>query len=269
MSREVVVPAKTVVEDESDDDEDEERTSFFSARDYYDRFVRVDEQTLQDQLNAPQRSDAWKRAREGCLTASSFGAAAGNNPYQSPDALLKDKLWSTFQGNYATEYGTLHEQDARFEFEAFAKDLYPEATFSYPNLVKNVEAPWLAVSPDGLVQTSEGLHLIEFKCPLRDTDEHPYAKHKYCIPPYYFDQIQGIMGYYSDIQKTPISCAWFVVWQQHQTWIVKVPFDRAYWDALYIKLHAWYFDKYLPALVHKYNKTIAKGEIVPTTPLLV
>lgn len=261
--REVVLqPEDAISEDSSDEEIDD-----LSVKDFYSKFVERTPESLDLELKAPQRSVEWKAARQHCLTASNFGAAVGHNPYQSPENLVKEKLWSTFQGNYATAYGTIHEDDARHEGEVFVQEAYGPSTFEYPNLMKVASEPWIAVSPDGIAKTPHGTFLFEFKCPLKDTDAHPYAKYKYCMPEYYFDQVQGILGFYNEFLNQPISAALFVVWQKHQTWITKVPYEKAYFQDLYSKLKGWYFEMYLPALVHKHNKTIGPGEIVPSTPI--
>lgn len=262
-TKEVVLSTEDSLSSDESSDEIEE----VSVKDYYSAFVERTAEGLERELRAPQRSLEWKAARAHCLTASNFGAAVGHNPYQSPTSLVKEKLWSTFKGNYATAYGTVHEDDARHEAEVFINETYGPTSFVYPNLVKVQSEPWIAVSPDGLAETPEGTVLLEFKCPMKDTDAHPYAKYKYCMPEYYFDQVQGILGFYNELYHKPIQHALFVVWQPHQTWITKVPYDKAYFDTLYASLKQWYFEMYLPALVHKHNKTIGPGEIVPSTPL--
>lgn len=262
-TKEVVIPTEEEVSSDESSDEVEE----VSVKDFYKAFVERTAEGLERELSAPQRSLEWKAARAHCLTASNFGAAVGHNPYQSPANLVKEKLWSTFKGNYATAYGTVHEDDARHEAETFVNETYGPSTFVYPNLVKVQDQPWIAVSPDGLAETPEGTILMEFKCPMKDTDAHPYGKYKYCMPEYYFDQVQGILGFYNELYKKPIQSALFVVWQPHQTWITKVPYDKVYFETLYAQLKQWYFEMYLPALVHKHNKTIGVGEIVPSAPL--
>jgi len=62
-----------------------------------------------------QRTPEWFKQRKGRITGSVVGAALGVNPYMTPDALIRRlvRLWhgaeSEFNGNIATEYGTLHE----------------------------------------------------------------------------------------------------------------------------------------------------------------
>lgn len=272
VSREIVAPEPTgtQVPQSHPSDEDSEDEETLTVKEFYERFVQVTPEQLALQLSAPQRSDEWLAARKHCITASVFGSANGTNAYCSPDQLVKLKLWDTFKGNYATEYGTAHEEDARFEFESFAKEQFEDCSFEYPNVLKFVECPWIAVSPDGLLRKADGTYeLIEFKCPMKQTDAHPYLRYDKCIPPYYMDQIQGIMGHLND-NGYSIQTAWFVVWQQHQTWIMKVPFNEDYWEhTLFPALHSWYFSKYLPAAVHKHNGVLNPGDIVPSDPILL
>lgn len=261
-----MVPA--AVSDDTSDDEDDEISDVYNTIRFYETFVCLTEAELQEQLAAPQRSPLWHRAREHCITGSVFGTANGTNPYQSPKDLLKDKLWSTFRGNFATAYGTAHEDDARFEFEAYATDNFPGCRVETPNLFKFAARPWMAVSPDGFLHKADGtVELVEYKCPMKQTDAHPYNRYPRCIPPYYMDQIQGIMGHLNDFGYH-ITAAWFVVWQQHQTWIMKVPFQPEYWHTtLFPALHEWYFGLYLPAATHKANGVLGDGECEPAFPI--
>jgi hypothetical protein len=99
-----------------------------SPTEYYDRFVKTTPEKLEIEQQAEQRSKEWLQAREVCLTASNFGTAAGNNPYSTPENLVREKLWTTFTGNAATEYGSLHEDDARKAFENWFKTFEPESS---------------------------------------------------------------------------------------------------------------------------------------------
>ena len=69
-----------------------------------------------------QRTPEWFKQRKGRITGSVVGAALGVNPYMTPDALIRRlvRLWhgaeSEFNGNIATEYGTLHEPIAIMDY---------------------------------------------------------------------------------------------------------------------------------------------------------
>jgi len=226
------VPVKDDYEehsDESDVDDDETPVAVepIQARQFYKTFVaRTVSQCLQER-SAPQRSIQWLAARSLCITASSFGAAVGNNPYETPKQLAISKVWSNFAGNEFTQYGTFHETDASESLKhvlnnemlctlqtMFQTSFGPSSTYERYELVevgllKHELQPWMAVSPDGLLFLHGSYHdsakvvqqgtvclLVEYKCParLRHAKEHPYAKHAHNVPQYYMDQMQGIMG---------------------------------------------------------------------------
>jgi len=187
---------------------------------FYFLFVSRDEDAVAREGAAPQRSVEWLAARMYCITASQFGAAVGNNSYQTSLDCLIDKLWGGFQGNAFTRWGTLHEPHAREAFErwfgAYLKRRYVAAgrdpalatfTFYEDGLLKRADVvkedgtlelnAWIGVSPDGRVtyEDADGTHkhaLIEFKCPASDAGlakkGHPYGHYKNSVPLYYWDQ---------------------------------------------------------------------------------
>jgi len=284
----------------SSDSEDQEpivQSHTLSCHEFYRQFVSRTEAQCIAEFEAPQRSIAWICARKYSITASSFGAAVGHNPYESPDALVRSKLWNTFQGNEATAYGTFHEPDASASFRNLLdgplwptiEDIFRQKcderierwTLHEVGLLKSYYMPWMAVSPDGLLQvrghkgTSVWI-LVEYKCPakLRDSDAHPYARYKRCIPDYYLDQMQGIMGLLKTcpklltyIDKTEHAhivphVALFIVWQPKQIHVTRVPADWAYIEqSLLPSLQTWYFQKYLPMATLKHNGELVHGTL--------
>lgn len=284
--------------DEPEGPEDEV-IDIWTATSFYNAFVKIDKASRDKEAQAAQRSPEWLQARKYCLTASSFGAAAGHNAYQSPQALLVDKLWGTFKGNAATAYGSFHEADAEARFMKWATKSDPSTSLTTTGLLKCLEKPWLGVSPDGLLWrqlleahepinlvwrgtgANRTLELIEYKCPAykKYTEDHPYSKYKHNVPDYYYDQVQGIMGLLNDhldddfgcpelAGRPKITAAWFVVWQPNQTFITRCPFDADYWTKdLLPALSNWWFGQYLPALVHKENGLLTFGETKPTSVL--
>jgi putative phage-type endonuclease len=245
-------------------------SEFYST--YVDRTIAQ----CQEELKAPQRSQEWLDARRFCITASQFGSAAGVSPYQSRETLLVDKLWNTFKGNAATDWGTFHECHAKETFCAWLKDFMGEKHFVFreENLMKFSAEPWMAVSPDGLVEYEDGIDLVEFKCPafLRNTADHPYSKWPNNVPPQYLAQIQGIMGYLNTNLKESsqrIKRCWFVVWQPHQTWITLISYDQEYYSSMHATIKDWYFKELLPAFTHQANGVLNFGDTKPSEPIVV
>lgn len=252
-------------------------TDIKSIRDYFDTFVARTPEQCAEEAAAPQRSLDWKRARKFALTGSDFGSASGSNPFCSPQELVTKKLWNSFAGNDATKWGSTCEPLAAEAFLAWARTQDPNAKLHSFGLLKWSKTPWLAVSPDGVLEwTRDGLHrfdLVEFKCPTRiSTEGHPYAKYPRNTPPYYLDQMLGIWGLVNEhggipIEGTtaPLLDAWFVVWQPTCVWITHHSFSMSNWSELRVKLRKWYFGRFLPALLWHFHGMLEPGDPAPTS----
>ena len=168
-----------------------------------------------DNHNPHQKTDEWFKAREGKLTASSFGQAAGLGPGSRQQLWRRQMGMEIFEGNPATMWGEEHESDA--------VAAYQKAESVSVDLVGFVPHPtlaWLGCSPDFLVG-SEGLG--EIKCPF---SQIIYPE----IPTYYMAQMQGGM------QITNRQWCDFVVWTPEQMSIRRVARSNEYWDWLHLRL---------------------------------
>jgi putative phage-type endonuclease len=236
-----------------------------TVRQYYTTYIHRSPEQCVEEFMSPQRSEEWKLARKFSLTASDFGAAAGENAFESPDQLIEKKLKIPFQGNAATQWGSAMEPRASEAFLQFAKhSISSVSTLIDVNLVKYSSSSWMAVSPDNILRYVKNgrvcYDLVEYKCPTRDTGiKHPYAKYPENIPPYYKCQMLGIWGHCNDnggiyilegdqIVKYFIGKVWFVVWQPQRLWVTPFEPKLVEWRELHLKLRAWYFEKFLPAL---------------------
>ena len=108
-----------------------------------------------------QRSPEWFKAREGRVTGSSVGAILGLSPFMSADDVMRRMVReyhgadSEFQGNAATQWGTMNEPGACAEYEMETGNTVELCGFyTYEH--------WLGASPDGLLGSNG---LVEFKCP--------------------------------------------------------------------------------------------------------
>jgi putative phage-type endonuclease len=208
-----------------------------------------------------QGSPEWLEARRNRLTGSNFGAAAGHNKWKSPAALAHDMLYSTFQGNDATRWGTAHEPIACSEYilarraqlrKTHGDDFVFEVTHSGLNI--DAQDSWMAVSPDGHVREHGQDAVLEIKCPF---SKRPYA----AIPPYYMDQLQGLMGVLS------LPWADFCVWTPDAFQVTRVPFDARYWgDELRPALVRFYREVFLCAYVEKERRAASGDHSVPPQP---
>ena len=201
------------------------------TREAMDQFLAVTPEQVVNIRSFKQKSPEWLQARVGRLTASNFGAAAGFSTYQSPNQLLQELLWGTFEGNRATRWGQALEDMARMEYIKYmyeqhfmtarrigelrkGHDVTPfECKVWECGLTVWEEHPFLAGSPDGLVHTNnfdgkEVRLLLEIKCPgpeakLPYAEQPAYQESKFSdvgippgIPPHYYCQLQGLMAIY-------------------------------------------------------------------------
>lgn len=168
-----------------------------------------------------QRTPAWFEARKGLITGSAVGAILGLSPFMKPNDVLRRMVReslgaeSEFSGNQATEYGTFHEDGARYEYELETGNEVKDAGF-YVH-----ENGWLGASPDGFVGDEK---LIEIKCPYGQRDKNPPAFKTIFDQPHYYAQIQ--VQLYVTGRK---SCD-FYQWSTHGTKLENVKFNQHWLD---------------------------------------
>jgi len=99
-------------------------------------------------MNAPQRSAEWFKEREGKLTASTFGQAAGMGPGSRQQLWRRTMKLETFEGNPATQWGEENEGNA---VQSFVKHSLPSPVIEVVGFVKHPAHKWLGCSPDILI----------------------------------------------------------------------------------------------------------------------
>lgn len=131
--------------------------------------------------------ESFYAARRGRITASLVGAILGEAPYMTRDAAMRTMVREAlgaereFVGNVATEYGTFHEDGARFDYELETGETVTKSDFI-------PFEDWAGCSPDGLICEDGGL---EIKCPfgLRK-EESPVPFKTILEQPHYYSQVQ-------------------------------------------------------------------------------
>ncbi len=186
--------------------------------------------------NIEQRTPEWFAQRKGKITGSAAGAALGVNPYMTPDALIRRlvRLWhgaeSEFNGNIATEYGTLHEPIAIMDYINKTGCVIDEVGF-----IVHPEHEWLGASPDGIATNlNDQKYILEVKCPfgLRN-DLLPEFK-SLEQQPHYYAQVQIEMA------CAGIKQAHFYQWNKYGDSLEIVTFNQEWFDDAIIKLLAFY-----------------------------
>lgn len=162
------------------------------------RFLqRPSEQELATITGYPQHLEGgatnpkWLGARRHRCTGSRVASIGGMSKYDNPDSTLQQMLWSTFQGNAATAYGSCHEDDAQDAYLRYLRALVATghadadgwrlcgAAVRNMGLVVDPDAPMFAMSPDGVAELTwrrgpgeerVERRLVEYKCPYKLRD---------------------------------------------------------------------------------------------------
>ena len=177
-------------------------------------------------MELQQGTPAWFKARQGRLTASNFGTAAGVNPYSSRKKALRiangSEAWT---GNtQACQWGTQNERNAVKDYMVRTGNVVvSKGFFTHPHY------DWLGGSPDGLVG-DEGM--IEVKCPF--IKQTPHAR----IPVYYYCQVNGLLeilgrNWCDFVSWTPTSMKIYRVYRDDLLW--QYLLDRYTWFYAYMK----------------------------------
>lgn len=167
--------------------------------------------------NPHQRTAEWFQAREGKLTASSFGEALGLiGSWQR--CFRRIKGIEVFEGNEATMWGEANEPVAIADYQQATGLNVQQVGF-----VRHRDIEWLGGSPDALTDN----RLIEIKCPF---SQEVYET----VPPYYMAQVQGLL----EITEKPIGdlCVWtpsairvFTIQRSGEYWLWMYPRLAEFW----------------------------------------
>jgi putative phage-type endonuclease len=180
-----------------------------------------------------QRSEEWFAARKSRVTGSMVGAILGLDPNCTRDEAMRrmvrahQGLPSEFVGNIATQWGVMHEQEAKEEFEyELGVEVLPASFVVHPEL------PWLGASPDGYVFED---WLLEVKCPFGLRDK---------LPPIPFKTVEQQPHYHAQMQiqmfVTGRNKCYFWQWTKLGSQLDMVEFSQSWIDENLPKLEAFY-----------------------------
>ena len=175
-----------------------------------------------------QRSPEWFAARKGRVTGSMVGAILGLDPNTSrAEAMRRMRGQSEFKGNIATEWGKMHEQEAKEDFEYFkGEEVAPASFVVHPTL------DWLGASPDGYLGDDA---VLEIKCPYGLRDH---------VAPVPFKTVKDQPHYHAQMQiqmyVTGRKHCFFWQWTPNDHFGVSVEFDQDWIDSNIPKLAAFY-----------------------------
>lgn len=131
-----------------------------------------------------QGTSEWHTWRRGVIGASDAVKVMGENPWESREGLMKEKLGlrAGFSGNAATREGQLLEGPAR---EALAR---ASGRALRPTIIQDGELPFLAASLDAIDKKNRSV--FEIKCGRKAYEK---ARATRRVPSYYVGQIQHML----------------------------------------------------------------------------
>lgn len=203
-----------------------------------------------------QRTEEWREARKGRITASAVGATLGHSPNGNRDTVMRRMVreWHgaepEFTGNIATEYGTRNEAGALVEYQMETEKTVDSAGFL-------TREDWAGCSPDGLIGIVGG---IEIKCPFGKRKMQPGEAFKTLAEqPHYHDQIQFSMWVTQRVWWD------FYQWAPGATSLETV-LPSAEWRAKYLPKLRQFFAEYLHEREHNAEPHLEPLRVVIDTP---
>lgn len=118
-------------------------------------------------------ANIWLAERRKRITGSNVGGIAKRRSATKVANKVKELLYTTFRGNAATRWGTLQEPVSQSRYLRQLSSMSPGISVQNSGLVISSDYPWLAASPDGLVedpQHSPSKGIVEFKNPYAARD---------------------------------------------------------------------------------------------------
>lgn len=220
---------------------------------FYNKYIKMlttQIKEIEQSTRAQSKEQLWHDMRRVRITAST----AKNVPVRlttAPDKFLSNHLHPTFHGNAATRHGAESEELAR----QFLQD--QGYSIETKGLVVCPGEPWLAASPDGVINKDM---LLEIKSPvigknksLTETLAAGNCEIKPMANGEYYLTCNGPKGYYMQVQLgmncTGLRHTQLVVWNKTEHLELQVPLNQAFVQEHVARLRTFYFTHMLPKIV--------------------
>jgi hypothetical protein len=208
---------------------------------------------IQESRRSQHQNKLWHNERFKRLTASNFGKVCKLRDSTNRLTVLKNLLYSNFEGNKYTRWGQQNEFKALNEASTVLNFNYEQC-----GMFVHKTLPYLGASPDALVG-NEGI--VEIKCPFSGKHLSPVEAVrkkiiKFCNVdtnnqlslkknhPYYY-QIQG------QLEVTDRKYCIFIVWTPHGFSSENILRDPEFWhEKMEEKLKHFYLTYQLPELIN-------------------
>jgi len=204
------------------------------------------------------QSDCWHEQRKLRITASIIKTVCNRRPKTDNENFIKNKLVPKTVNSAAVKYGQRNEDIAIKCYLEHQKKEGLVVKVKKCGLFVNPAVPWLAATPDSIVEIGSDTGCLEVKCPF------VCAKKSFAAalegPSFCLEKSNGKLQlkrkhqYYYQVQTqlfvTQLYWCDFVVWSPSEGVIVeRIDYDEKFTDKMVSKARAFYFDTFLPSVV--------------------
>ncbi len=129
---------------------------------FYESYIKLpptQATTLMEETTVQSASQLWHDARKLRITAST-AKRVPKRPTTNPKKILNEHFYPAFKGNTATKYGKENEDNIIQLLKSRGHAVERRGLVIHP------EHPWLAASPDGILDSTK---LLEIKCPFKSS----------------------------------------------------------------------------------------------------
>ncbi|XP_060586523.1 uncharacterized protein LOC132742209 [Ruditapes philippinarum] len=202
-----------------------------------------------------QDSNLWLDTRKLRVTSSRVSSLP-KTQRADPNKFITNQIYPRFKGCTATRHGQKFEPVARAWFESTTNQ-----TVAQSGIVVSEKEPYIAASPDGIIDNST---ILEIKCPTRPLKELINSG-KYDVVMEAGEpklSAKGKNGYYLQVQiamfcTQTILCK-FVLWTPDDKCIIDVPYNEQVVSNILPRIRDFYFRHILIRLSDEYESVRLK-----------
>ncbi|XP_065901931.1 uncharacterized protein [Dysidea avara] len=212
------------------------------------------ELTTRDQ----SKSDLWHKERKLRITSSVMKSVCNRRPTTDHNSFIKNKLAPKPINSAAIKHGQRYEDTAIRCYLEHQDKKGLIVKIKRCGLFVNPAIPWLAATPDSVVEIGPDTGCLEVKCPfVCSTISFTEASLK---PSFCLEKSNGRLQlkrkhqYYYQVQTqlfvTQLFWCDFVVWSPTEGILVeRIDFDELFTANMVSKARSFYFDTFLPSVV--------------------
>lgn len=209
------------------------------------------------------KSGKWFAVRAGCVTASNAKQVCRTS-LTNPSRSLLRKICYPEDGQFwspQTAWGKEHEEKAMQGYTSACKDIHVRFQCKKSGLHISLEHPYLAASPDGLVNcTCCGEGVVEIKCPFngREQSVRNLASLKQSCLSLVSDKVvlKKDHQYYYQVQMQMVACdvkyCDFVVWTLKDFIVLRIYKDTQFCTSMVGRCGLYFKMVLLPELCFRY-----------------